>query len=300
MNRTRSKTYQEEIACFICDYWYVILIFLALLFWGIWLIRHLSSATTTLPQPSPTVAVEEPLTTPTPSLPEPTATIAVTKTQIATVTETVEPTPTRPVYIFGVVPVEWTGTEAEFERLANLYIHYFITKSNMDEYFDIQVQVLDEPADLNANNENILNELTVYGMSEYPADRYLAITSVDLIMDGDNSVVGFTMGDNAYSVISEAAGPEIPAHELGHTYGLCDEYSYEAWMIENEEMPQGCPNPLAASCNPNFEMCEGVPAENGDYSMMGAAGYPGIYAFNTDCYAYLQQRFQYLVERVTR
>ena len=306
MNRMRGKTYQEDIACFICDYWYLVLIILALLFWGIWLVRHLSPAASPIISETPAIETEEPAATVTPQPFEPTATVQNTATQqytatpAAAATETPAPTPTRPVYIFGVIPVEWTGSDAEFEQLANRYVSYFVMKSGMDAYFEIQVQVLAEPDGLYANDGNILSQLTGYGMREYPADRYLGITSTDIVVDGEDSVVGYTMGDNAYSVISEAAGVEITAHELGHTYGLCDEYDYNAWTFQNEEMPQGCPNPLAASCSPNLEMCEGVPTENGENSMMGAAGYRGAYGFNTDCYDYLQQRFQFLVEGLTR
>ncbi len=299
----RDKSYQEDIACFLCDYWYLVLIVLGLLFWGFWLLKQLPAAAAPIPTAIPTSTAqpvtEPPLSTPTPQM-ETEIPLAVTETPEVTevVATTAEPTLAKPVYIFGMIPVNWQGTEAEFTELANNYLDYFVDKSNMDEYFDVQIQILTESPDLNANDQNIINELTYYGMSQIPADRYIGITSQDVILEGDSDIVGFTQGDNAYSVISEADEVSIVAHELGHTYGLCDEYSYEAWMYQNEDLPGGCPNPLATSCQNNGEMCIGVFTDRGLNSMMGAAGYDGGYGFNTDCYNYLQERFQNLAESV--
>lgn len=310
----REKSYLEDFTCFICDYWYLVLIILGLLFWGFWLLRQLPAAITPIPTPLPTSttlpATEEPVPTRTPRVvtdvpPALTETPAVTEAVISeTPQQTQEPTietaPTKPVYIFGLIPVNWQGSDEEFTDIANNYLDYFVEKSGMDEYFEIQLQILDAPPNLDANNENIINELTYYGMSQFPADRYIGITSQNIVLEGDADIVGFTQGDNAYSVLSEADDASVVAHELGHTYGLCDEYSYEAWMYQNEDFPQGCPNPLASSCRNDGEMCTGVFTDRGLNSMMGAAGYDGGYGFNTDCYNYLQERFQKLAESVNQ
>lgn len=53
--------------------------------------------------------------------------------------------------------------------------------------------------------------------------------------------------NNNKAVISEISFPIVPAHEIGHTYGLCDEYKNSTWNGQNERLKEkgfisGCPN----------------------------------------------------------
>ncbi|MFH0955245.1 MAG: hypothetical protein V1777_04020 [Candidatus Micrarchaeota archaeon] len=48
--------------------------------------------------------------------------------------------------------------------------------------------------------------------------------------------------------------PFISVHELGHTYGLCEDYSEAAWISENNDTPGGCVNQWHdLDCVPNSE-----------------------------------------------
>lgn len=58
------------------------------------------------------------------------------------------------------------------------------------------------------------------------------------------------------------------SHELGHTYGLCDEYSYCAWKSQNDFrwFMGGCPNPFPYECgSENCEEC----GSDGDTNING-------------------------------
>jgi hypothetical protein len=98
-------------------------------------------------------------------------------------------------------------------------------------------------------------------------------------------------------MIVEAEGVSITAHELGHTFGLCDEYNYSEWVLQNESFMGGCPNPYPASCpmiTSDEITCDGQPTSDGRNSIMGPAGLFGEYGFNDACLEHLQQTFEYL------
>lgn len=52
---------------------------------------------------------------------------------------------------------------------------------------------------------------------------------------GDNEAIGVSMPFNSGVLIEEQAGlyDHGAAHEIGHTYGLCDEYSSSTWLSES-------------------------------------------------------------------
>ncbi|MEW5996038.1 MAG: carboxypeptidase-like regulatory domain-containing protein [Candidatus Micrarchaeota archaeon] len=76
-------------------------------------------------------------------------------------------------------------------------------------------------------------------------------------------------------------GVHISAHELGHTFGLCDDYNPYVWESQNAALFSPCPNPkptlentlgeCTASCEPEGACCYGIVNPDGTYSTMGSA-----------------------------
>ncbi len=47
---------------------------------------------------------------------------------------------------------------------------------------------------------------------------------------------------NTTAVVIASDANSTATHEIGHTFGLCDEYSLTAWNDQNSSYPRGCPN----------------------------------------------------------
>lgn len=206
--------------------------------------------------------------------------------------------PARPQYILAVVAVNWEGSRAAFEREGQAQAEFFIEKSGIGRYFDVQVELMTaEMEGANLGLDTVLDDVIQFGLQNQPADRYIGLTDGDLAPGGDRWVAGWTYGPDTLGVVIENGGISIAAHELGHTYGLCDEYNYSFWVEQNAAFPQGCPNPYPQSCPRNTNQvgeCDGEPAQNGDSSIMASAG-PGIgYSFNRDSLAHLLKVFALL------
>lgn len=197
----------------------------------------------------------------------------------------------RPSYFITVVPVEWAGSRADFERAAGEQAELFIRRANLQAYADVQVVLLDEGlagVSLSDERGDLLEQVALFGLARQPADRYIGLTDGDLAPGGSSRVAGYTYF-NSLVVLAEAQGESISAHELGHTFGLCDEYDYETWLRQDEYLG-GCPNPFPPGCSPDRLCPGGMPPGGGD-SIMGPARLPGPYAFNQPCYAHLQDVF---------
>ena len=66
--------------------------------------------------------------------------------------------------------------------------------------------------------------------------------AVGLFQPGLFSVGGYAKKDGE-SVVTQDDGRSNTAHEIGHTLGLCDEYSKPLWLFEYfQRLPEGCPN----------------------------------------------------------
>ena len=144
--------------------------------------------------------------------------------------------------------------------------------------------------------ETLFNDVLSFGLLHYPADYYIGLTDGDVSLDGDRDVTGWTFGPNSSAVIAEASFVSVTSHELGHVFGLCDEYSYSAWVRQNATFVDGCPNPYPANC-PQISgsvVCDGQPAEDGRNSIMGSSGLDGSYGFNQACRQGLSSRFELL------
>jgi len=78
----------------------------------------------------------------------------------------------------------------------------------------------------------------------------------------------------------------LVAHELGHTYDLCDEYAYQTYVQQGKfTRRRQCQNPFPSSCSKQEQLCpgatptirdyQGIPLERAcqgeiHYSVMGA------------------------------
>lgn len=301
MNDSYPEYPTDSIICFLCDNGWLIALALAVtLAATVWRARVMTATVLAPPQPSPTapptsfaptltvtadvqvpVGSETPLAAP--------ATVAPTEPRPA---PTVTATPQPANYVIAFVPVHWQGTHAGFVAAAQSHADLFLRESNLRAYAPVQLVYFEEGfTDTPLDSDDLLPLLLAFGLQREPADRYVGLTDVDLAVEGDADVSGYTFGEGYQAVIAEADGVEITAHELGHTYGLCDEYYYPAWAAQNIEYDP-CPNPFPPDC-PRSEdsACPGQPAPDGRNSIMGPSGMRGDYAFNTASYEHLQAVF---------
>lgn len=278
----------EGAVCFICDYGLIVLAVLLMAAFALArLLKEPPQGASVPPVPATATLPVVATTQPAQQTPVPATAVAPTTTP-----------PALPQYILAVVAVNWEGSRASFEREAQAQTDFFIEKSGIGRYFDVQVVYLEaEMEGQNLGMDTVLDDVIQFGLQNQPADRYIGLTDGDLAPDGDRWVAGWTYGPDTLGVIIENGGISIAAHELGHTYGLCDEYNYSFWVEQNAAFPQGCPNPYPQTCPRNTNQvgeCEGEPAQNGDSSIMASAG-PGTgYSFNRESLAHLLRVFALL------
>lgn len=203
-----------------------------------------------------------------------------------------------PVFTITFIPLNWQGTRTEFEQAAQQHASEFVSLSGIDHYYKVEPLLAEDGLDgQDLTDTQLLNAIIAFAVeNNLPGSRYIGLTDGDLAPDGMSDVLGWTTGGmGAQAVVAEEDDPYTTVHELGHTFGLCDEYSYAAWVEQNEEAP--CPNPYPTSCPKDVQAtisCDGDPATNGDNSIMGAAGIPGNYAFNAACLRHLTESFENL------
>lgn len=197
----------------------------------------------------------------------------------------------RPTFIIAFVPVHWQGSAEAFARAANEQAQLFITESNIAAYADIEIVILEDNfTDAGLDSYQLVQRMVAFALERQPADRYVGLTDGDLAPGGDNWVAGWTWGPDSLGMVSEIVSPVITAHELGHTFLLCDEYLYNFWSRQNDEW--SCPNPYPTDCPAvDDQFCYGQPAPDGRDSIMGPAGLQNGYAFNEASYLHLQELF---------
>jgi|GEM_PF-970451 len=202
-----------------------------------------------------------------------------------------------PEFVIVFIPLKWVGTADAFSMSANEQADIFIKASNIDHYFRVQVKILDKGLNqVSLSDDELLDKVIEFGLKTYPADRYVGLTDGDLTSGDSSWIAGWTYGPGTLGVVAESNGREISAHELGHTFGLCDEYNYAYWKVQNETFADGCPNPYPTSCTRDEIQdgitCEGNPPAAGMNSLMGPAGMFGQYGFNNPSLEYLHEKFQ--------
>ena len=180
----------------------------------------------------------------------------------------------RPTYVIAFVPLAWSGSRAEFEAVARRHGELFVSESGIANYAEVELLFLEDgPPNISLNDPWLVQEVVAAGLLQSPADRYVGLTDQDLAPFGDWSVAGWTLGPDSLGSVMEAVEDAGTAHELGHTFSLCDEYLYSEWSQEDGEW--GCPNPFPPHCSQeNGVWCEGLPAPDGRHSIMGPAGLP--------------------------
>lgn len=318
MNYSYPEQPFDDALCFICDYGWLLGSIVAIMLAGYFLRGH---GGLILPSPPATTTIS-PATTR--SLP-PTAASATTlaspqsptgTSESVTASQTLVITPiivtaapvgpeataastatSQPLnYVIAFIPVHWSGDDSDFISEAQRQAQFFRETSNIYAYVNVDVKYLSQVFDeVSLSSDDLLPSLLTFGLNAEPADRYVGLTDGDVVSDGDRDVVGYTFGPDYQVVIVEAGSVSVTAHELGHTFGLCDEYNYSAWSVEDEEW--GCPNPYPTDCPQTLDWevgCNGQPARNGSNSIMGPAGLFGEYAFNEASYDHLQTVFKEL------
>lgn len=187
-----------------------------------------------------------------------------------------------------------------FSIIAHEHAEKFSQASGIGAYFRVEVVIANTPLNHQDLSDPTLASNVVKYASELNilADRYIGLTKGDLSPHGEADVVGWAAGEQA--IVVESDDPYVTAHEIGHTFGLCDEYSYSVWLQQDEEMTAsgGCPNPYPSSCPHRIQtdvLCPGTPTLDGKNSIMGPSGLEGEYGFNESCLAHLQKAFALLV-----
>lgn len=283
----------DELSCWLCDYAWLPIVFAVVLLAG-WYVRDFWLPPAGLPgneTPNPPIPTNAPPTL----LPILTSTrVPIIPTELPTIGQTPTPSSALPQYIVVVVPLNWQGDRASFEADAEQQISLFYVESGFNRYFQLQIKLLDDNMQTDLSSDTLIYDMVEFAAEREPADRYIGLTDRDISLDGDSNIAGWTMGPNSLGVVGEVDGENIVAHELGHTYGLCDEYNYLIWTEQNEEFQNGCPNPFPVECEQlqvNTPYCSGAPTSDGRNSIMGPAGLEGEYGFNTPSLEHLLKVF---------
>lgn len=199
----------------------------------------------------------------------------------------------KPTFVIAMIPMRWSGSLDDFDRAAEAQISLFVQASRIEQYAEVQVVYVHERLDSVDLSEDLIGPVEEFGLRTAPADRYVGLTDGDIVSRGRSSVAGYTRAPDGHTVVAEAVDPVVTAHELGHTFSLCDEYSWGAWEAENALW--GCPNPYPDACpRTNFVDCDGYPPPGGGQSIMGAATGAANLAYNQPSLDHLDLVFREL------
>jgi Tol biopolymer transport system component len=197
----------------------------------------------------------------------------------------------KPGYIIAFVPMKWSGSLDAFDREATAQGNVFIRESGIEKYARVEIKLIHERLDnVDLKSYSLLPIVVAFGLSRAPADRYVGLTNGDIAPGGSSSVVGYTYGNNSNGLVVEAGDQNVAAHELGHTFGLCDEYSFVVWEAQNQR--GGCPNPYPPDCpRTKFIDCLGNKTPNGGRSIMGPAGLTVLREFDQSARDHFDKTF---------
>jgi hypothetical protein len=296
-----NKPWWESPLCWLCDYGAFVAVLFLILAFGAYRFLFASelSAPIVAPTSTPVVAVATPTPTRVASFTE----IPRPPTLTATSTPVVE----KPEFILVFVPVNWKLSQSKFEQAAQKQADIFMRESDIENYFTVKVVPLEKGLDnVSLGSDTLVYDILEFVLQEQPGDRYIGLTDGDLNPDGESDVVGWTSGGSG--LVAEYQDEYVVTHELGHTFGLCDEYSYADWKRQDEEKKRqdeendGCPNLYPEDCpqEESNELCKGAPAKDGSNSIMGPAGMSGAYSFNEASLDHLKETFQNLAKEGSR
>lgn len=273
-----------------CDYGLFVFGLLVIILLGLW--RWQTGNAQALPGPTPSVA--------SPTIPVSRATITPRLTPSMTTPSPIASSPTpasaKPDFVLVLMSVDWQSGPSAFQEAAQNQADIFVRESHIDRFFNPKIIVLqDGLQNVSLSNDNLIYDVLEFGLQKQAGDRYIGLTDGDLSLQGNSDIAGWTSGGQA--AIAENGDPYIVAHEMGHTFGLCDEYSYTDWSRQNSEMAGGCPNPYPADCprtESNVPNCKGAPTQDGCNSIMGPAGLEGAHGYNTASLIHLEDSFKLL------
>jgi hypothetical protein len=285
----------DRTICLVCDYGLVALVFILVFLLGFLQLQNKNINPPSITSPVATTAIATPTIVSTPIM---LSTLQPAFTQVISfpVLPTLIPSPEKPEFILVFVPVNWGLSQSEFQQAAQAQSDIFINESDIENYFTVTVVALKNGVEnASLGSDTLVYDMQEFALQEQAGNRYIGLTDGDLSPEGDSNVVGWTSGGSA--MVAEYQDKYVVTHELGHTFGLCDEYSYSDWSRQNEayDGSGGCPNPYPKDC-PHEEsdepICNGAPASDGSNSIMGPAGLPGDYSFNKKSKDHLQEVFQ--------
>jgi hypothetical protein len=291
-----KDSFREDVVCWLCDHGIVLLVVFAVV---ILLLIFNRTSLGTLDLPPLGFALSPTPTTTSSPFPTLTATSLPSVIPTAVITPPATSIVQEPEIILAFVPLNWGAGDLEFNKATQQQADVFVTESGIDDYFSVDVVILGvglDDADL--TDPDLLVDVIRFGLEQVAADRYIGLTDGDLSPGGDDSVVGWTNPQYA-GLVGESANIYVTAHELAHTFGLCDEYSYKEWSRQDDDALGGCPNPFPILCEKSQSydvVCEGQPTADGQNSIMGPSGLSGEYGFNEASLLHLHQEFQRLVE----
>ena len=200
------------------------------------------------------------------------------------------------LFTLAFIPIDWQSGGEAFEAEARRQAEYFVHESGMEAYFEVSIVVLEEgPQNISLGSDGLVREFVRAAQGRVAADRYIGLTDGDLVDENISDMAGWTDGPGSLGVVVEAGNEKLLAHELGHTFGLCDEYNYSDWSQQDRSYPGGCPNPYPRDCPRLITeeiICIGQRTEDGRFSLMGPAGLDGDYGYNVKSLKHLGRVFK--------
>ena len=110
----------------------------------------------------------------------------------------------RPVYVIAFIPVNWSGSQPDFENKARMHGNFFVQQSGLDNYAQVEFRFLTSGLQgVSLDDPLLVEAIVAYGLINIPADRYIGITNGDLSLRGNNAVVGWTLGPDSLGSIVE-------------------------------------------------------------------------------------------------
>lgn len=167
---------------------------------------------------------------------------------------------TREIGLFEKILNFLTGKkEIDFESAVDKQAEVFLESTGLNSCMD-KIRILKHKTNCEVNlsmtsnkgRHEVLKNITNCLSKNPVPDNWRIIGLTDKSIPG---ALGYTCRV-CRTVIANISRDEVSAHELGHTYGLCDEYNYTIWHDSDLEDP--CPNAFPDYCSKNeTEWCEG-------------------------------------------